>query len=90
METFSFVGTCIDSFDADTMEYLVGNGLRDVSDLALIDERYINPAYHDAIYLDRLTGPVPPILTGDIVAFIPERKMIIIYKAVQDIHFFYE
>lgn len=61
-ESYSFTGTCVNSFDADTMEYTNSSAMSDINDLAWLDEEYVNDANNVITTdIDKLKGYIPPL-----------------------------
>jgi hypothetical protein len=89
MKTYGFVGTCVESFDKDTMEYIAGNAFFDINDFAVVDKMLENFSC-DKSHLSKINGYLPEITIEDTFSFIPNRNIYIIYIARQDIHYFYE
>lgn len=89
LKQYSYVGTCVDSFDEDSMDYL-HNKLNDINDFSVIDEQWVNDEHHDPALISRLDGFVPKLEEDSIIVFVETRDMIIIYNPREDIHYFYE
>lgn len=90
MKTHFFVGNCVNSFNEETMEYISGSSFLDVNDFANVDDEFVNKKFHNPLFIKRLDGYIPDINDCDIISFVPERDIYIIYKSDEDIHYFYE
>ena len=82
---YSFVGTCVNSFDEDTGECFFDN-YRDVSDFAVGEENSSKISKDEFI---RMTEHHPSIDESDEFLFDEDHDVLMAYDSEKDVHYFF-
>lgn len=94
---YSYVGSCIDSFDEDG-EYL-HRKLDNITELADIDEievqdaidDYENPSKNFISNIDDyLEGYIPKLESDSVLVYVDRRDIFVLFNPQEDVHYIYE
>lgn len=91
---YNLVGTCVNSFDEDTMEYLFSK-LDTIEDLARIDDNEIQAVFDgngENLITDaqKYVRDIPKLDDDAVMVYSNEHDVYVIYNPDEDIHYIYE